>query len=392
MAGAGSTDIPSIESVKAGAVEYFKKHFGVTPTTAACAPGRVNLIGEHTDYNDGFVLPMALPQVTVVVGKRTDSGLCRVTTLAEGVDEPKHVEFPVPNKENSLHPGSPKWANYVKGVVAFFPGKYITHGDRTPDVSLPLGTALVSVRYIVLNNYLFLNNKASLWGRHGSSLCASANTPLGVYVKCTNNPTNQPTVCVHGMFIFCRSMDSRPVAMTDTKVAILVTNSNVKHELTGTEYPTRRKQCEEAATLMGKHSLREATITDIEGFKTSLDPESYRRIRHVVGEIARTEEAAVALENNDYKRFGELMVQSHNSLRDDYEVSCTELDKLVEAALEVDGVYGSRMTGGGFGGCTVTLLEKSSVEKAIDHIQKRYKGAATFYVCGPAAGATVLSV
>uniref|UniRef100_A0A8C3IZX6 GHMP kinase C-terminal domain-containing protein n=1 Tax=Calidris pygmaea TaxID=425635 RepID=A0A8C3IZX6_9CHAR len=169
----------------------------------------------------------------------------------------------------------------------------------------------------------------------------------------------------------CRSLETILVPLTDASLAVLVTNSNVRHTLTGSEYPTRRRQCEEAAAALGKASLRDATMAELEAARSRLGEEVYRRARHVIGEIARTVQAAKALQGKDYKTFGRLMVESHNSLRDDYEVSCPELDQLVAAALEVDGVYGSRMTGGGFGGCTVTLLEARAAERAQHHIQVR---------------------
>uniref|UniRef100_A0A663LMD0 Galactokinase 1 n=1 Tax=Athene cunicularia TaxID=194338 RepID=A0A663LMD0_ATHCN len=194
----------------------------------------------------------------------------------------------------------------------------------------------------------------------------------------------------HALLIDCRSLDTVLVPLTDASLAVLITNSNVRHTLTGSEYPTRRRQCEEAAATLGKGSLRDVTMAELEAARSRLGEEVYRRARHVVGEIARTAQAAKALQDRDYRTFGRLMVESHNSLRDDYEVSCPELDELVAAALEVNGVYGSRMTGGGFGGCTVTLLEAGAAERAQHHIQEKYSGTATFYLTKPASGAKVL--
>ncbi|KAM9639937.1 galactokinase isoform 1-T1 [Morphnus guianensis] len=194
----------------------------------------------------------------------------------------------------------------------------------------------------------------------------------------------------HALLIDCRSLETVLVPLTDASLAVLITNSNVRHTLTGSEYPTRRRQCEEAAAALGKASLRDATMAELEAARSRLGEEVYRRARHVIGEIARTAQAAQALQDRDYGMFGRLMVESHNSLRDDYEVSCPELDELVEAALEVDGVYGSRMTGGGFGGCTVTLLEAGAAERAQHHIKEKYSGTATFYLTKPSGGAKVL--
>lgn len=175
----------------------------------------------------------------------------------------------------------------------------------------------------------------------------------------------------NALLIDCRSLDSKLVPLVNPDVCFLITNSNVKHSLTGSEYPTRRKHCEEAAALLGKESLREASMEELLCKKAHLDPVIFRRARHVIGEIRRTTEAVDALENADYDRLGSLMVESHESLRDDFKVSCPELDHLVEAAMMrkgEGGVYGSRMTGGGFGGCTVTLLNHSEVDQVRDFV------------------------
>ncbi|XP_041378530.1 galactokinase-like [Gigantopelta aegis] len=391
-----ATAIPEVECLLRDASVAFKKKFGCDPQVAACAPGRVNLIGEHTDYNEGFVFPMALPMVTVVVGNKTTSGTCRVLTLANGVDEPKSVEFPCPSADSPLTPGKPHWANYVKGVVANFIGK-VPSFDAVILTSVPIGGGVSSSASIEVATYMFLEQVSETAGEvkpmQKVLACQKAEhdfagMPCGImdqYIAVMGKAG-------HALLIDCRSLDGHLVPMADPSVVILVTNSNVKHELTGSEYPTRRRQCEWAATLMKKKSLREATEKDLTAFKSEMDAEMFRRIRHVISEIRRTEEATKALERNDYKTFGKLMNESHISLRDDYEVSCTELDQLVDAALEVDGVYGSRMTGGGFGGCTVTLVKKESVEKAIAHIKEKYNGSPTFYICLPADGARSLKL
>ncbi|XP_010766156.1 galactokinase-like [Notothenia coriiceps] len=173
----------------------------------------------------------------------------------------------------------------------------------------------------------------------------------------------------HALLIDCRSLEATPVPLADPGLIILITNSNVKHSLSGSEYPLRRRRCEEAASAMGKSSLRDATMKDLEEAGDRMDEVTVRRARHVIEEIERTVQAAEALRRGEYKEFGRLMVESHNSLRDLYEVSCRELDELVSVALEVEGVYGSRMTGGGFGGCTVTLLQACTIDRTILHIQ-----------------------
>ncbi|CAG5118473.1 unnamed protein product [Candidula unifasciata] len=392
-----SSTVRTVEELIKEANEAFQKKFGVKPRLAAKAPGRVNLIGEHTDYNDGYVFPMALPMVTVVVGNPTESGVCRVETLAAGVD-PSYTEFPL----NDLKPGSPKWCNYVKGVAAQMPGK-IPSFDAVIASSVPLGGGVSSSASVEVAVYTFLEQimaepdiETTVTDKILRCQKAEheyAGMPCGIMDQFISVLGKEG----HALLIDCRAKEGRLVPMLDSSVVVLVTNSNVKHELTGSEYPTRRKQCQTAAKILGVPSLRDATELELERKKEELDEETYRRVRHVVSEIRRTVDAAAALENGDYNTFGNMMVASHNSLRDDYEVSCKELDQLVEYAMEMKphGVYGSRMTGGGFGGCTVTLLKATAVDKVIDHIHKKYSSLgnkATFFVCPPSDGASKISL
>ncbi|KAK6177578.1 hypothetical protein SNE40_015652 [Patella caerulea] len=387
-----ASEIPALDSLVQQASAGFKKQFGAEPQVAARAPGRVNLIGEHTDYNDGYVFPMALPLVTVVVGRKIEGNVCRVSTLEQSANGSCVVEFQVPSADSPLKPGAPKWANYVKGVVAKFIGT-VPAFEATIVTSVPLGGGVSSSASLEVATYTFLENLVggpdpNIKPSQKAVACQMAEhefagMPCGImdqYIAVMGKKG-------HALLIDCRSLEVKLVPLSNPEVVVLIINSNVKHELTGSEYPTRRRQCETTAKLMGKQSLRDASEQDLEDFKDKLDMETYRRIRHVITEISRTGEAAKALENNEYKKFGQLMVQSHNSLRDDYEVSCPELDELVEAAMEVDGVYGSRMTGGGFGGCTVSLVKRESVNKLIDHVQSRYKGKPTFFICEPSDGA-----
>jgi galactokinase len=185
--------------------------------------------------------------------------------------------------------------------------------------------------------------------------------------------------------------------MTDASVALLITNTNVKHELTGGEYATRRKQCEQAAAALNLKSLRDADMAKLDAAKERMDAVTYRRARHVIGEIDRTTAAARETKASNWTKVGELMYASHASLRDDYEVSCAELDAVVEIARAIGlsgGVYGCRMTGGGFGGCTVALVKAATVQAISDRIaseyEKRTKIKPTLFVSRPAAGATVV--
>nr|XP_056717736.1 galactokinase [Euleptes europaea] len=383
-------------SLLAAARGAYKGAFGgVDPKIAASAPGRVNLIGEHTDYNQGFVLPMALQMGTVMVGSPRQDGIISIVTTAEEADEPKRVQFPVPVEGGALKPGEPRWANYVKGVIQHYRAAPLPGFNAVIASNIPLGGGLSSSASLEVATYTFLQQ-----------LCPDDGDPVAKALACQKaEHTFAMMPCGimdqfisvmgkegHALLIDCRSLETRLVPLTDPNLVVLITNSNVRHTLTGSEYPTRRRQCEEAAKVLGKASLREASMSSLEASKALLSEEVYRRARHVIGEIERTTEAAESLQARDYKRFGQLMVESHNSLRNDYDVSCAELDELVAAALEVPGVYGSRMTGGGFGGCTVTLLESSATEEVLRHIKGKYSRTATFYCTKASDGAKVHSL
>ncbi|KAK3765503.1 hypothetical protein RRG08_054029 [Elysia crispata] len=389
--------IQPVEKLLAEACQAYEKRFKGKPKLAARAPGRVNLIGEHTDYNGGFVFPMALPMVTVIVGTPTTSGKCRIETLSNSADNPTYAEFHIAD----LKKGAPKWCNYVKGVCAQMSGK-VPSFDAVIVSSVPLGGGVSSSAALEVAIYKFLEQMEGVTAdipliqkilKCQKAEHEFAGMPCGImdqYISMTGREG-------HALLLDCRSEQGRLVPLTDPNVVVLLVNSNVKHELTGSEYPLRKQQCQDAAKILSVASLRDATEAALEAKKSALDEETYRRVRHVISEIKRTDEAATALENGDYQTFGRLMVESHNSLRDDYEVSCKELDQLVEFAMQMkgEGVFGSRMTGGGFGGCTVTLLETRSIEKVIEYIDTKYKAVgnkATFFVCPPSEGAKKITL
>ncbi|XP_028331253.1 galactokinase [Gouania willdenowi] len=368
---------------------------GGAPQVAACAPGRVNLIGEHTDYNQGLVLPMALPLVTVVVGSQNPGMDVTVVTARKDADKPHRVDFSLPSNGASLPPGSPQWANYVKGVIQHYRGRPLQGFKAVIASSVPLGGGLSSSASLEVAFYTFLQQLIPDDGDQVSKAVACqqaehthAGVPCGIMDQFVSVLGQEG----HALLIDCRSLEATPVPLADPNLVILITNSNVKHSLAGSEYPLRRRQCEEAASILQRDSLRDATMDQLREAKGRMDEVIYKRARHVIEEIQRTVQAVDALRKGAYKEFGKLMVESHNSLRDLYQVSCRELDQLVSAVLEVDGVFGSRMTGGGFGGCTVTLLQAHAVDRAILHIQEHYSGTATFYITTPSEGARALAL
>nr|XP_008511563.1 PREDICTED: galactokinase [Equus przewalskii] len=384
---------PQAGELLAEARRAFREEFGAEPELAVSAPGRVNLIGEHTDYNQGLVLPMALELLTVLVGSPRADGLVSLLTTSEDADEPRRLQFPLPTAQRSLEPGTPRWANYVKGVIQHYPAAPLPGFSAVVVSSVPLGGGLSSSASLEVATYTFLQQLCPDSGAVAAraQVCqraehSFAGVPCGIMDQLIALLGQKG----HALLIDCRSLETSLVPLSDPKLAVLITNSNVRHSLGSSEYPLRRRQCEEVARALGKESLREVQLEELEAGRELVSKEGYRRARHVVGEIRRTAQAAAALSRGDYRAFGRLMVESHHSLRDDYEVSCPELDQLVEAALSAPGVYGSRMTGGGFGGCTVTLLEASTASQAMQHIQEQYSGTATFYLSQAADGAKVL--
>ncbi|XP_056643136.1 galactokinase-like [Diorhabda sublineata] len=392
-------EIKSIDQLINEAKTAFRQQFKDEPNVAVYAPGRVNLIGEHTDYNDGFVMPMALPLVTVIVGKKTTGNDVTIYTTFDFKNEEKQTTFELPQPTaliRAINKDGPKWAVYVKGVIANYIGNIPSAFNAVIHSSVPLGGGLSSSAALEVATYTFLDQLAS------SKTKVSVNDKALACQKAEHEYAGVPCGIMdqfisfmgkegHALLIDCRHLTSILIPFSDQNVVILITNSNVKHELTGSEYSSRRKQCEEAAMLLKKVSLRDANMDDIKYLESiNTGKEIVSRARHVITEITRTTLAAEMLKQKNFCKFGELMTESHKSLRLDYEVSCPELDQLVDLALEVDGVLGSRMTGGGFGGCTVTLVYSQSVQKVVDNIKNKYKGQPTFYVCKASSGASAV--
>jgi galactokinase len=374
----------------------FVKEFGSNPTLAAKAPGRVNIIGEHTDYNEGFVFPMAIPLYTIIVGKPNGTDKIKIKTLGEDVDDPKKIEFDVPSQNNRLSPGTPKWANYVKGVIEHFPHK-LSGFDACILSTVPMGGGLSSSASLEVATCTFLEalTNQSLPLVDKALLCQKAehtfaNMPCGImdqFISCMGKANG-------ALLIDCRSLETTSVPLAKEggskqgeDVTFLVVNSNVKHELSGSEYPQRRDDCYEAARALGVKSLREASTTSLRENREKMGDRVYLRALHVVTEIERCIKASEACASEDFEALGRLMYQSHISLRDLYSVSCAELDSLVDITMQTPGVYGSRMTGGGFGGCIVALVKSCEADNIIAEVNKKYDKKATCYVFKAVDGA-----
>ncbi len=339
--------------------EKFEQVHGRSCEGMVQAPGRVNLIGEHTDYNDGFVLPIAIERRTAAAFARRHDR--KITFASAQADESAQIEL-----EGEIRPGEPAWANYCKGVVSGL----VERGVDLPgaDVffvsNVPLGGGLSSSASLEVSTAMALLEAAGAAGTIPHKdlvlICQKAEhefagAPCGIMDQ---------SIAVMGqagraLLLDCRSSEVRQIPFDSPDVVVLVADTQVKHDIADGGYAARRYQCYAAAEKLGLKSLRDAGTEAVAAAEKdgTLAGKELMRARHMIGEIARTIQAAEALENHDYEKFGDLMYASHDSLRDDYEVSCEELDAVVDLARNCGGVYGARMTGGGFGGCAIILAE-----------------------------------
>jgi galactokinase len=380
--------------------EQFQRIYGRPPQWMAAAPGRVNVIGEHTDYNDGFVLPMAIDRYTVVAAAPGRNGANQVQLRSTSGDGVVGLDLGQP-----LRPAKKgAWSNYPVGVIAGFlaRGSKLSGFDTLIHSTVPLGGGLSSSAALEVATATLLEciTGKALQPVEKALLCQKAEhdyagMPCGIMDQFISVMGKEN----HLLLLDCRSQKPELVPMTDPAMALLIINTNVKHELTGGEYAQRRAQCEQAAKALGVPSLRDATAERLEDAKSGMDPVAYRRARHVIGEIERTLHAAEGVRASNWPTVGQLMYASHRSLRDDYEVSCPELDAVVDIAQAIGpagGVSGCRMTGGGFGGCAVALVQADKVKAISDRVaaeyEKRTKIKPTLFVSRPSAGASVLKV
>jgi galactokinase len=388
----------TLNDLSAQVAEQFAKAYGRQPTWIAAAPGRVNVIGEHTDYNDGFVFPMAIDRYTIVAAAPANGGGRQVRLQSTLGDGAATIDLDQPLKP--ARKGS--WFNYPLGVIAGFAarGVQMPGFDALIHSTVPLGGGLSSSAALEVSTATLLE---AITGQRldpvdKALLCQKAEheyagMPCGIMDQFISVLGKKD----HLLLLDCRSRKTELVPMDDGSVELLITNTNVKHELTGGEYAKRRAQCEEAARILGVPSLRDASADALEGARGRMDNLVYRRAKHVIGEIERTLHAAEGVRASNWPTVGQLMYASHASLRDDYEVSCPELDAVVEIAQEIGlkgGVYGCRMTGGGFGGCTVALVQAAHVDSISKRIAAEYERRTrikpTLFVSRPAAGATLL--
>jgi galactokinase len=368
----------------------FRETFGGEPTHVIRAPGRVNLIGEHTDYNDGFVLPCAIDRDTVVAARLSEVGVLASVAADFGMAVDR---MPL---GQGFSAATDEWANYVRGVAIALAEDGVTLSGAQLAIAgnVPLGSGLSS--------------SASLEVAVGAALLALADKPLSptrlaqiaqhaenAFVGCQCGIMDQLIaargVAGHALLIDCRSLDCTPVALPDG-VAVIIAHSGVRHAHAGGEYNDRRAECDRAAAHYGVAALRDLDLIALENGKARLDDIAFRRARHVVTENARTLAAAEALAAGNLIEMGELMAASHASMRDDFEITVPAVDALVDVAAHAIGRNGgARMTGGGFGGCIVALCQTAQADAVTQAIAHEYRdpdgNPAEVFVCRAMGGA-----
>ncbi|MCM2445324.1 galactokinase [Rahnella sp. CG8] len=379
--------------LKTKTLEIFADKFGYPATITIKAPGRVNLIGEHTDYNDGFVLPCAIDYETVIACAQRNDRTIRVIAADFDNDE-DNFSLDEPILHSDAHP----WANYVRGVVKhlMLRNKDFSGADMVISGNVPQGAGLSSSASLEVAVGQALKSLYDL-PLDGVALALNGQEAENQFVGCNCGIMDQLISALgkenHSLLIDCRSLETRAVSMPKN-AAVVIINSNVKRGLVDSEYNARREQCEVAARFFGVKALRDVDPALFFSIQDELDPVVARRARHVITENDRTLAAADALASGDLKRMGELMAESHASMRDDFEITVPQIDKLVEIVKEVIGDKGGvRMTGGGFGGCIVALVPEDMVEKVRHAVEQQYHAHSglkeTFYVCTASQGAGI---
>jgi galactokinase len=372
--------------------QRFRKKFDAEPRMFS-APGRVNLIGEHTDYNDGFVLPSAIGFYThVAISTRTDRRL-----VLESTEYETPFDFDV---QNLPQKAGGAWCDYVLGVAVMLQraGRQPSGANVLVHGEIPIGAGLSSSAAIEVSSALALlsTSSARMELPELARLCQRAENE---FVGARVGIMDQFISCLgqrgHALWLDCRSLQFELVPVPDN-VKLVICNTMVKHELAGGEYNRRREECEAGVRILAKaypeiKALRDASVAQLNAKKPELPEVVYKRCLHVIEENRRVQNMVGCLRAGDLNGTGQLMRQSHESLRDLYEVSCRELDIMVESAQGLPGFYGGRMTGGGFGGCTVNLVDSEHAHAFADRVAESYKKKtgvkADVFICEPANGA-----
>jgi galactokinase len=372
--------------------QAYQQRYGTHPRLLVRAPGRVNLIGEHTDYNDGFVLPVAIDRATYVAARARDDGQVAVYAAAIGQEDSFSLDAIVYNQQK-------RWSNYVRGVVKALqtrePG--IKGANLLINGDVPMGSGLSSSASLEVSvGYAFqLLNNFNLLGEELALLCQGAeNSFVGVRCGIMDQFISALGRADHALMIDCRNLSYRPVPLPQG-VKVIVCGSGVSHQHASSGYNQRRAECEEAVRLLQGplpkiSALRDVTLGDLARHGQLLSPTVLSRARHVVSENQRVLDSVQALGAGDVARFGALMNDSHTSMRDDYAISVPEIELLVDLARKVPGTFGSRLTGGGFGGSTVSLVQDNAVDQFHEAVATAYRAAtgieAAIHVCRASEG------
>lgn len=383
------------EAVKRKYIEVF----GTEPEHMVVAPGRVNLIGEHTDYNDGFVLPAAIDyNIIIACGSTADES---ITVHSANFNRSTSFGF-----ENIERDSTNSWCDYVKGVAwaLLKDGIQLTGANMVIDGNVPQSSGLSSSAALeVATAFAFqVMNGFEMSGPAMALLCQAAeNGFVGVKCGIMDQFISRLGVKDHALFIDCRSLEYEAVPVPMSGVKFVIVDTRRKRGLVDSEYNIRRENCEEAVAILKEHlpeisALRDVTVDDFERLSSDMPIVVRNRAEHVIKENDRVLQSVHALKTGDLRRFGDLMNESHDSLRDLYNVSCDEADLIVAIARTIPGVYGSRMTGAGFGGCTVSLIEDGAVESFIKTVSEAYEHETGIvpgvYVCTLREGAHELQM
>ncbi len=380
------------QQTRARVVHEFERRYGAAPAFVVRAPGRVNLIGDHTDYNDGFVLPMAIDRAVWIALQPRDDGQVRVHSLDFDESGAFDVhDFDTPPEERA------GWDEYVRGVAwALAGGGYAVHGwEGVLAGDVPLGAGLSSSAALELATARAFAGAGRLtWDPTRMAQLAQRAENLWVGVNCgiMDQLISAAGVAGHAVLIDCRSLEMRPVPLPP-HAAVVVLDTATRRGLVDSLYNERRAQCEAAARFFGVPALRDVDTETFAARASELDPVTRRRARHVVTENARTLDAAAALARGDVRAVGALMDESHVSLRDDFEVSRRELDAMVRLARSQPACFGARMTGAGFGGCAVALVDASQAAEFAATVAAAYVAGCgetpMVYVCAASDGASL---
>jgi galactokinase len=382
-------------------IDSFRQRFRAEPDFIARSPGRVNLLGEHVDYNDGFVLPAAIDRATYIAFRRSGTSVSTILALDLG-EETSLASQTIADKKTSTSAPIPDWGLYPAGVM----WSLNKEGHETPAIeavfasNVPRGAGLSSsasvemafgVAWEKLGGWTIPPMQMALLGQRAE------NKYVGVNCGIMDQFASACGVRDQLLHLDCRSLEWRTLKLP-ADVSIIIANTSVHRSLTGSAYNDRRAACEEAVRILQGvlpeiRALRDVSLDAFNKYAHLLPQVVEKRARHIVEEIARTASAVELLKGGDVTHFGELMDQCHISLRDLYEVSCPELDIMVEIAQSLPGCFGARLTGAGFGGCTVNLVAQESVEEFANILAQTYEHTtglhSEIYICHAADGARV---